>query len=465
MNVNTYLTPGLVESHTHVLRLVPLSWNVLSRPPHYFLDLKMCQITTLAYNFKFGSDYVSSPRSLNIIREPSKCLKLDLSLNDLHVLNHEGLYPFKECRHLDVSLNRIERFTGIEIMPYLVFINLSHNFISQLDGLDKCKFLEDLNLGMNELTAITSMPPLRSLTTLHLNNNKILSLDGIQALPKLQELYVQKNRLRDIKAVASSFNLMILDASENQISDTHHTFAILRGLRRLTELHLYGNPIEKENHYKESIYHSTTVHILDGLTLKSPYKPIPEIGIEDLGKVDGLKAAAKRAYQQQLHRHHREADENIKFLQRRIISIKEEQTDYEQRLKRDLNACVRYLDHVSTDDNYKIDAKYLKDSVTNPYIPKPWSKEPRHWPRQSEFLNNQQPRRYGRQASVDSALDRDRQHLPLPDGYQPSHLDVRNGRENFRGLKRTDDVLEAAAEVLQKEKYSGTLNNEPVSDI
>ncbi|XP_077991869.1 uncharacterized protein LOC144446054 [Glandiceps talaboti] len=453
MNLHTYLEPGLVDSHTHILRLLPRSWNVMSKPPHYFLDLKMCQITTLAYNFKFGEETsVQSLRSPNIIEQPSKCLKCDLSLNDLHILDHEGLFPFKECRHLDVSLNRIERFKGIEIMPYLVYLNLSHNFIHKLDGLDNCKFLEELNLGMNEMTTIGSIPPLRSLTTLYINNNKLVSLDGIQALPKLQELYVQKNKLRDIKPVASSFSLMILDASDNLILDSHHTMAILRGLRRLTELHLYGNPLVNENHYEENIFHSTTVQILDGLTIKNPFKPAPEIGIEDLGKVSGLKAAAQRAYQEQLRYHRKEAEQNVKFLQYRILAIKDQHRDYEKRMGRDLNACLKYLDHVRPDDyTYSTDDdNNPQEPVFRPHVPKPWL-APRSWPTESEFLNNRQPRRYWRGASLDSPLNRDAQHDPLPYEYQLSYPHLRHSRENLRGLKRTDDILSAAAGILERQ--------------
>ncbi|XP_006825583.1 uncharacterized protein LOC102802218 [Saccoglossus kowalevskii] len=451
MNLHTYLDPGLVDSHAHLIKFVPLSWNVMSKPPFYFLDLKMCQIASLAYNFKFGEESVLSPRSANIIEQPSKCLKLDLSLNDLSVLDNESLFPFKECRHLDVSLNRLERFTGIEVMTHLVFINLSHNFIRKLEGLDNCKDLEELNLGMNELRTLNGLPALRSITVLHLNNNVLESLNGLQALPKLQELYVQKNRLRDLKSVASSFNLMILDASDNKISDSHHTIAILRGLRRLTELHLYGNPMQKENHYKENLFHSTTVQILDGLTLRSPYQPPPEVAVEHFGKVNGLKAAARRAYQEQLHFHKREADETIKFLQKRIMSIKEQHGDYEQRMKRDLNACLRYLDHVSSDDVYRIDDSYLQDTAFKPYIPKPWTREPRHLPRGDDYLNNAFPRRHRREAPLDTPTDRERRYDLFPDDYETSQLIVPRGNYH-RGLKRADDVLVAAAERLKRDK-------------
>lgn len=49
------------------------------------------------------------PRLANITDTPSRILKLDLSLNELTALEHDGLLPFRQVRELNASLNRINK--------------------------------------------------------------------------------------------------------------------------------------------------------------------------------------------------------------------------------------------------------------------------------------------------------------------------------------------------------------------
>lgn len=64
----------------------------------------------LVYNIQCKSPCSGPlPRLANITDTPSRILKLDLSLNELIALEHEGLLPFKQVRELNASLNRINK--------------------------------------------------------------------------------------------------------------------------------------------------------------------------------------------------------------------------------------------------------------------------------------------------------------------------------------------------------------------
>ena len=49
------------------------------------------------------------PRMASIIEVPSRIVRLDLSLNELTVLEHAGLKQFKHLRELNASLNRVSK--------------------------------------------------------------------------------------------------------------------------------------------------------------------------------------------------------------------------------------------------------------------------------------------------------------------------------------------------------------------
>jgi hypothetical protein len=46
----------------------------------------------------------------SIIEVPSRIVRLDLSLNELAVLDHAGLRPYRNLRELNASLNKISKY-------------------------------------------------------------------------------------------------------------------------------------------------------------------------------------------------------------------------------------------------------------------------------------------------------------------------------------------------------------------
>jgi len=52
----------------------------------------------------------------SIIEVPSRIVRLDLSLNELTVLEHAGLKQFKHLRELNASLNRVSKWVWVYIV-------------------------------------------------------------------------------------------------------------------------------------------------------------------------------------------------------------------------------------------------------------------------------------------------------------------------------------------------------------
>ncbi|XP_035662365.1 protein phosphatase 1 regulatory subunit SDS22-like [Branchiostoma floridae] len=269
----SHLSRHLVETKTSELKIVPVSWNVdITRGPHMQLELKMCQLKDLTWDFQWGEGRTTSSSSstpVSIVDQPARCLKVDVSLNELQSLQHKELLPFSRLYALDASLNRITTFTGVEALPNLVTLNLSHNNIKVVDGLEHSQHLQELHLEMNAITDISTMPILYNLTILRLNSNQLTSLEGIQSLSRLKELHVQKNHLTDLFPLVSSLGLVVLNAADNHLQSLSDTVDVLRGLKRLHELYLMGNPLQKENRYNAALTTSTSVVMLDGHNISS----------------------------------------------------------------------------------------------------------------------------------------------------------------------------------------------------
>ncbi|XP_066274140.1 leucine-rich repeat and coiled-coil domain-containing protein 1-like [Branchiostoma lanceolatum] len=444
----SHLSRHLVESKTSELNIVPVSWNVdIAKGPHMQLELKMCQLKDLTWDFQWGEGRTtgtshSSPTPVSIVDQPARCLKVDVSLNELQSLHHKELLPFSRLYALDASLNRITTFKGVEALPNLVTLNLSHNNIKVVDGLEHSQHLQELHLEMNAITDISRMPILYNLTILRLNSNQLTSLEGIQSLSRLKELHVQKNHLTDLFPLVSSLGLVVLHAAENHLQSLSDTVDVLRGLKRLHELHLTGNPLQKENRYHAALTTSTSVVMLDGHNVSSgAAKPTVAQVIQPLLLPSGdrpqaltdLKSAAQKIFYEQIERQKMRMDENVHYLQQKIHDVQEEFRQYEAKTLADLDSCLRYMDHLSLDDMSGATQNMLRDMMARPG-PAPWTEPPK--------------------VEQDKAASRH----STRDGTKP--------KSQYKGVTEPDEVLKAAAELLSKsrqEEDRDSLNSDLLS--
>ncbi|KAI8495886.1 hypothetical protein Bbelb_263020 [Branchiostoma belcheri] len=439
----SHLSRHLVESKTSELKIVPVSWNVdVTKGPHLQLELKMCQLKDLTWDFQWGEGRTTSPSSptpVSIVDQPTRCLKVDVSLNELQSLQHKELLPFSRLYCLDASLNRITTFKGVEALPNLVTLNLSHNSIKVVDGLEHSQHLQELHLEMNAITDISNMPILYNLTILRLNSNQLTSLEGIQSLSRLKELHVQKNHLTDLFPLVSSLGLVVLNAADNHLQSLSDTVDVLKGLKRLHELYLMGNPLQKENRYSAALTTSTSVVMLDGHSISSAAaKPTVAQAIQPLLLPSGdrpqaladLKSAARKIFYEQIERQKMRMDENVHYLQQKIHDVQEEFRQYEAKTLADLDSCLRYMDHLSLEDMSGATQNMLRDMMARPG---PWTEPPKTEP--------------------DKAASRQ------------STRDKTKPKSQYKGVTEPDEVLKAAAELLSKSRQEDrdSLNSDSLS--
>lgn len=377
----TIVKENFVEKRIRSMKKCPDSWEVDYRIHKYFeLDLKMCQIKRLNYDFQWGDEKVAVSRFSTAISTPCRILRLNLSLNELTVLEHDSLKPFRFLRELDASLNRINQFLGIEVLKYLHTLNLSHNFIKSLDNLANSDSLVHLNLSMNEIEDISFMPSLSSLEILYLNNNKISTLDGIQNLPRLKELYIKHNQLSSVVPLTSCLHIQILNASDNQIISLLDTTDILTQLKKLQVLNLNGNPLSHDDHYQDAILERTNVMTLDNVTIRALPKhkfPSHSDTSKHIQNIAFLKKAARQAFEERIRDSHARMEESLSYFQKKILDCQRENDEFAEKMHNDLIACLRHLDSLSSSDPQDIDSESVLDTFRTPSPPKHYTSKPK----------------------------------------------------------------------------------------
>ncbi|KDO25783.1 hypothetical protein SPRG_09079 [Saprolegnia parasitica CBS 223.65] len=112
--------------------------------------------------------------------------KLDNSLNTL-----------KNCEHLSLSTNSIDRLIPLSGMKKLRILSLGRNQIKKIEKLDDVSdTLEELWISYNVITTLDGLSGLTNLTTLYISNNLLKSwdeLDKLSNLPKLRDVLFAGN--------------------------------------------------------------------------------------------------------------------------------------------------------------------------------------------------------------------------------------------------------------------------------
>ena len=62
----------------------------------------------------------------------------------------------------------------------------------------------------------------------------------------------------------------------------------------------------------------------------------------------------------------------MRFLQERIRQVQQGFEEWEDKTRREMEQCARYLDSLSSDDVIKYDPNWLRESIKTPTHDKPW---------------------------------------------------------------------------------------------
>ncbi|KAK0069452.1 leucine-rich repeat and guanylate kinase domain-containing protein [Biomphalaria pfeifferi] len=345
MSLSLRLSEAFIEKHSAIFpeSLIPDSWNLNKFDVYYQLDLKMCQLKSLDYAFAWenessGANYLSS-----ITETPFKVIKLDVSLNELTSLSHESLEPFKGLRCLDASLNQIKYFQGIEVLRHLHTLNLSHNCIKRVDSLLLSHSLGDLNLSNNQIEDISGLPSLINLRIFNISSNKLQSLDGVSSLPRLEEIYADNNILKSLTPLVTCFHVCVISAANNQIHSIDDVMRVVSSHKSLESLNLSGNPVERQHTYQSDILRAANkIWTLDNVSVK-PMAAVLDDHMQHADNIISFQASARQMFESRLRVAKERMEENVNFLQRRIVAIQKEFSEFEKKNQADMEACLRYL--------------------------------------------------------------------------------------------------------------------------
>ncbi|CAK1553074.1 unnamed protein product [Leptosia nina] len=215
----------------------------------------------------------------DIINKLTTLHTINLSYNEIKMLNNGTFYDLKELEYLDLSNNRDMQFnSSLSVLNklkelYLSGICKTPNFEQFLNS-----EITDLDISQANISNVTSLKlsNLRELKILILNNNVIekLELGALNNLSRLETLDLSHNKLMFIQPSVFKYNsyLTALNLSHNRL--TTLSFGIFLGLFALNELDVSYNQLED--------LHTDTFYGIPSLrTLIIDFNKVRKISVDD----------------------------------------------------------------------------------------------------------------------------------------------------------------------------------------
>ncbi|KAJ1959721.1 hypothetical protein GGI12_004186 [Dipsacomyces acuminosporus] len=207
----------------------------------------------------------------------------------------KGIRDIKSLAYLDISGNQLEDIDVIENLPRLNVLNLSnnrlahipaqiascsdlkalivgHNNIKRIENIEELANLNTLVVSHNEVKDVPSLPQLKELTKLSAAHNKIRKIPDLTLYPKLKEVRLNDNKIELLpESIRSCQSIQVVDLGNNLLSDWT-SVAPLASLQSLHNLNLKGNPVCKEDDYRNQVIKLIpSLRVLDGVRFDKHY--------------------------------------------------------------------------------------------------------------------------------------------------------------------------------------------------
>ncbi|KAJ2788059.1 hypothetical protein GGI15_000234 [Coemansia interrupta] len=215
--------------------------------------------------------------------------RLDLSNNRIGSSeSFDGLQNARSLVHVNLANNELDDMSIVKQVPQLNVLNMSgnklkaisaavtncsklkalilgQNKISRIEHLDKLGDLNTLVVSHNEIKKLPDMPLLKELTKISAAHNKITTIPDLTLYPKLKEVRLNDNAIRTVpEGIRRCTSLRVIDLGNNMIDDWS-SIAPLVSIPYLHNLNLKGNPICKEDGYREKVVQMLpSLRVLDG---------------------------------------------------------------------------------------------------------------------------------------------------------------------------------------------------------
>jgi Leucine-rich repeat (LRR) protein len=103
----------------------------------------------------------------------------------------------------------VQSLDGVEQLPALKNLNLSHNDVSDITPLANVKGLEVLYATNNKIDSVDALKALPELNAISLRSNLISDADAFYTLPQLSKLYLQGNDELDLDTSKLSADIIV----------------------------------------------------------------------------------------------------------------------------------------------------------------------------------------------------------------------------------------------------------------
>lgn len=198
-----------------------------------------------------------------------------VALNNKMISDMEGIahVPIKSCTVLYLYDNVISRIEGLTQVPHLKDLYLQNNNIEEIGGLESNSELEALHLDNNCVSHLGGLVNNTQLHELHLNGQRLsedvyftFDIPTLEALSwSLVQLDISACHLADPRPLSILHNLRKLDMSNNEIEAGESMSDTLPLLQQLLELTAKGNPISRQQKYRQNtIVCCDRLEVLDG---------------------------------------------------------------------------------------------------------------------------------------------------------------------------------------------------------
>jgi len=198
-----------------------------------------------------------------------------IALNNKHISNLDGLQslPLKACSTLYLYDNTIPQIGHLHYIPNLKDLYLQNNNIEEISGLEHSPQLEALHLDNNCISHLSGLTANTQLHELKLAQQRIaedvvftFDIPTLETLSwSLGHLDLSMCRLVDPRPLSILRGLYKLDISDNLIEEGETMSDTLPHLQRLSDLAASGNPICRQQKYRQNtIVCCDALEVLDG---------------------------------------------------------------------------------------------------------------------------------------------------------------------------------------------------------
>ena len=173
----------------------------------------------------------------------------------------------KELERAERSARESADAYDLDVLPRL---RLSYENICEIDNLQGYDTLTHLSLDNNVIREINNLEHLVNLTWLDLSFNNIREIQGLEALVNLKDLSMANNKIKVIQGLDKNTSLQCLSLGNNLIQDLD-SIGYLRKFSALQMLNLMGNPVSKEDEFRQFVVsHVEQLHYLDYTLITDP---------------------------------------------------------------------------------------------------------------------------------------------------------------------------------------------------